>query len=332
MKYKRKRLQHGMVSPRYFSPAASQVGLNRRNPHQLRHPSDSSEMNYADNEADNQSITDSDASFMENFESDPGNHLQLNRRPPMDRLPPLPSCEAISLHRGPGSRLFYSAANLESNPLLSGSIDMSIPTPANARKQRFHPNQYLVDYQLGSDSADSTSSEVRRYTSNQQLRGTPFGSSKNHERLDLSSLSEEDSDDVTTGMTSSHRSHRRATEPLHLPSSTAKPPSGKRSSKTRNKKSYTKHRNQDRSHREQRKPLLTIRTLSEENGVEDRKYVIEDSNQDDANQLEELDEIHNTDVVTTETESSPKESPVNVEEVSANADDSTKEPSTQEHE
>jgi len=170
-----------------------------------------------------------------------------------------------------------------------------------------------------------TSSEVRRYTtSNQQLRGTPFGSSKNHDRLDLSSLSEEDSDDVTTGMTSSHRSHRRATEPLHLPSGTAKPPTGKRSAKTRTKKSYTKHRNQDRSHREQRKPLLTIRTLSEENGVEDRKYVIEDSNQEEANQLEELDEIHNTDVVTTETESSPKESPVNVEEVGDNADDSTK--------
>ena len=122
----------------------------------IRNASDSSEMNYADNEADDDtmrlspstqlSTNDSDI-FTENFESD--SWLGFPRR---DQLPPPPSdhellaLQTTSASRRVGDPLVYSSTT-NNESLLSTAVDVSIPTPAAARKKRFHPNQYLVDYQ-----------------------------------------------------------------------------------------------------------------------------------------------------------------------------------------
>ena len=210
----------------------------------IRNPSDSSEVNYADNEEDSTShrlspstqlsTNDSDI-FSENFESD--SYLSSG-----NQFPPPPSDLLTS------QPLFYNSN--DSNPLLSPNnmVDMSIPTPALARKKGFHPNQYLVDYQFSSDHSEVESIQ------NQNIGVNDL------ELSALSSVEEEERDEEDEGLISPptvRKAGPQEGKPPKYP-----PQHQKRTSKRSRNKSLTKRRNRDYDrHRSATLQPLVVRTV-----------------------------------------------------------------------
>lgn len=252
-KPKRKRAQHDGYR-------SGDSRFSGRKPLFVRNPSDSSEMNYADNEADEDTNTshrnspstqlstnDSDI-FSENFESDSYLSSAGNSQfppPPADLLGP--------------QQLFYNNAN-DSNPLLSTNLVVSMPTPAQARKNRFHPNQYLVDYQYSSDHSevDSVNSQVERRVPHQD------GGLNDLELSALSSVEEEEQGEDAELLISSPAT-RRVNHHHNLRHDDGKPPKHpqqKRTSKRSRNKSLTKRRNRDLDrHRGTAQQPLVVRTV-----------------------------------------------------------------------
>ena len=234
-------------------------------------------MNYADNEADDDtmrlspstqlSTNDSDI-FTENFESD--SWLGFPRR---DQLPPPPSdhellaLQTTSASRRVGDPLVYSSTT-NNESLLSTAVDVSIPTPAAARKKRFHPNQYLVDYQYSDVSeVDSVSSDVR-IPHDWHGSHLPFPESLPNEsdRLELSALSSvEEEEAVERGEGYIEYVSPPPIRRTAIPPEDGKPPKHpcKRTTK-RNRKSYSKrgHRSRDYDRRNVLRPLI-VRTVND---------------------------------------------------------------------